>query len=403
MKTSGTKAVIEDMAEGMRGQPGRILLSFISILIGIVSLTVLIAVLSGLRSRADLLVDEFGANTFAITTSTATNGDSSKGRLTQKIFELIAENLPNCRVAGVTGYNVDILESDDPLHLIACDPVLPDIRDWKIVEGRFFDERDSRQLERYAVLTLSLSRIRDWRVGETIMLNGAPFTVIGTMTTGSGGIESESGASSLTIGPETAFIPRSLPTYWVPNVPSEDRIDTIFVRIPAGGRSDEYVARTERILHAPEFAEIKPGWITPETLLERIRQLQRTIRLTLGSVAALCLILGCTALTSLMILNVRDRIKEIGLRRSLGATKRDVALLFVMEGGIITTAAGVVGVLLTTILLWLARSRFPIAPKFSTASLLLPILTAIILGALASLWPAIEAAKIAPSEALRND
>ena len=106
---------------------------------------------------------------------------------------------------------------------------------------------------------------------------------------------------------------------------------------------------------------------------------------------------------SLMIANVRARVVEIGLRRALGATARDIVALFVVEACVVTAVAGLAGVAGSHILLLLARSSFSVPVTLGYASTILPLLAALVLGAAFAYWPARIAAAIAPSEALRND
>ena len=104
-----------------------------------------------------------------------------------------------------------------------------------------------------------------------------------------------------------------------------------------------------------------------------------------------------------MLANVRERVTEIGLRRALGATPLDISVLFVLESCVITLSAAVVGTLLTNVLLQAGRSRIPVPLELGVVSTFVPLGAAVGLGVLFSYWPAQIAAKIAPSEALRNE
>ena len=102
--------------------------------------------------------------------------------------------------------------------------------------------------------------------------------------------------------------------------------------------------------------------------------------------------------------NVRERIAEIGLRRAMGATELDIAVLFMAEGCVATVTAGILGSLLVHLLIiqkFALLSRFPF--ELGIHTLLLPIVFSVILGALFSFWPAISAARINPAEALRAE
>ena len=106
---------------------------------------------------------------------------------------------------------------------------------------------------------------------------------------------------------------------------------------------------------------------------------------------------------SLMVANVRDRVTEIGLRRALGATQWDIAILFVIESSIVTGVAAVIGTIGTHLLLVLGKNASPVPIRLGFRSILIPLTVSLVLGIIFSYWPAKMAANITPSEALRNE
>lgn len=107
---------------------------------------------------------------------------------------------------------------------------------------------------------------------------------------------------------------------------------------------------------------------------------------------------------SLMIANVRERVTEIGLRRSLGARKIDIAGLFIGEGVLVSFMASVTGVVMSMLIVRLLAPRledFPLVTNSLTITL--PLLAALFIGFVCTGWPAHVAASMAPAEALRND
>jgi putative ABC transport system permease protein len=85
-------------------------------------------------------------------------------------------------------------------------------------------------------------------------------------------------------------------------------------------------------------------WVTPESLLQGIRRWQRMVTWTAGSGSALGLLLGAVTLAGMLLTGVRERIPEIGLRRALGARRREIAGLFVVESLVLTIAAALAGI-----------------------------------------------------------
>ena len=394
---------LRDILDGIRTQPGRIGLSFLAILVGIIALTILLSVLGGLEERSQRIVQEFGANVFGIT-QPAEDGKSARGRrLMDRHVQVLDSSLDGSLVAGLRTYDVPTLGTRRRVKVVAADSGLLDVRGWRMRSGRFLDAQDLVSRARYAVVSADLSRAWGWKLGDAINLESTPFQVIGVVDSGSGALEAEGSDPGLALSQRTVFVPRTVPAYWSNAARPRSHLDAIFVRVRDERRFAEMVSVSRSVLSQPDQQTGQLSMITPATLLRRIRRLQTTIKLTVGSIAFLCLILGGTTLMSLMVANVRDRVVEIGLRRALGATAGDIAGLFVCEACLVTAAAAVVGTSLTHVVLWLGAARFPVPVSQDLSSVLAPVMIAVGLGFAFSYWPARSAARITPSEALRND
>jgi putative ABC transport system permease protein len=395
-------AVLADIRDGIRAQPGRVGLSFFAIGVGVTALTVLLALLGGLRERAQRIVQDLGVNVFGIAQSPSGDRPRSARVLRERHVRLLRANLPHARVSGVRVHDVPAQGMEGRLRVVAADAELCAVRQWRIRAGRFIDEEDLSSHARVAVVGTALGRLWNAGIGATVTLRETPYRIVGIVETGGDAIDSDFGAG-VTPGESVVFVPVATPPYWQTFERQDDRIDAIFVRVPEAERFRATVRHASNLLSHPDGAADDLSWITPELLLRRVHQLQRTVRFAVGGIAALCLILGGTTLMSLMVANVRDRVTEIGLRRALGATPRDIATLFVLEGCLVTTAAASAGVLLTHALILAGGTRWPAPVRTGPITLLVPLGVSIGLGIAFSYWPARLAARIAPSEALRND
>ncbi|MCZ7591735.1 MAG: ABC transporter permease [Kiritimatiellae bacterium] len=398
------QGALRDIADDIRARPGRAGLAFLALGVGMTALTVLLAVLGGLEARAKRIVEELGAQVFAITQASASNPQQNSTRLNASRAELLATHLGSDAVSGIQFFENVSAGGDRQVRVIATDENLLNIRPWVISEGRFIDKHDMHNRERVAVVDAMIAREWNWRVGDTVQLREIPFRLIGLLSIGADALESESTERALSPGERAVFVPRSLPPYWQFTTPAPDLpLDALYVRAPAGQPMERAVALARELLSQPDQRLEQLSFLTPDVLLQRLRKLQDTIRFTAGSIALLCLILGGTTLMSLLVANVRERVTEIGLRRALGATARDIAGLFVLEAILLTGAAALVGALGAGAILWLARGRFPIDLRLDASVLFTPLLVATLLGAAFSFWPARAAARISPAEALRNE
>lgn len=394
-------ALWEDVAEGIRAQPGRTGLSCLALAIGIAALAVLTAVLGGLDQRAQGIVRELGVQVFGI----VGGGDESGGRerLGRAHAELLAANLPDCGVAGVRVESVRVAGDRAAVGVVSADAELAKVRGWRLADGRFLDELDIRSRARVAVLSAEVSRQWGKQVGEVVTLRTLPFQVVGIVDAGGGRPAPELSRAGVGLGSRLLFVPWTAPAPWRQTDHHADTVDAVFVRADTESGYRRGLAASIRLLRQPDQAAAGLSWVTPDDLLAGIRRLQRMIRWTAGSVAGLCLLLGGTTLMSLMVANVRDRVPEIGLRRALGATGGDIAALFVAEALVVTGLAAVAGTLAAHLILLPAGDAFPVPVQFGWRTALLPGCCAAAMGMLFSLGPARAAARIVPSEALRNE
>jgi len=398
-------ALAQDIRDGLRARPGRVGLAFFAIAVGITSLTGLVAALRGLQEKADRMVQELGADVFGIVQegTEATVGGHVRWLDTGHL-RLLAANLPGSLVTGTRTYAVSAPGDDRELRAVGTDSALFRVRQWSLSAGRFLQPPDIANGRRCMVISETLSREWNWNVGETITLMQVPFQIVGIVEGGAGALVAEAGHARLALGERVAFIPRALTAGWEEDAgAAQDRLDAVFVRVGADRAYGASVGLARHLLGQPDQRLSGLSWITPETLLENVTRLQNMLKATVGSVAVLCLLLGGTTLMSLMVANVRERVSEIGLRRTLGATTADIAALFVWESTLVTAAAACVGATLTQAVLYAARRHFPIPLHLGFATWCIPVLVAIGLGVAFSYGPARFAARIAPADALRNE
>ncbi len=403
MRRSRLGSTLRDVREGIWTQPGRFGLSFTAIAIGVASLTTLIAVLGGLREKSHQIIKELGINVVGILQQGVVD-QNTRTALQERHARLLARNLPSCSVSTIRCYDVPTLGTDKLLSVVATDNYLIHIRQWQLCEGRFLDSRDIDNRERNAVVSKSLSRLWGWKVGNLIMLRNIPFKIVGVVEVGGSALDTESSDTGLMLGERIVFVPKTITPYWVTDQKTlRSTVDAIFLKVSASMDFVQAVSIAQRLLSQPDYKSNRLSWITPELLIQRIKKLQNTIKLTIGSVAIFCLILGGTILMSLMVSNVNDRVTEIGLRRAMGASQWDIAALFIVEACVVAGVAAVVATLGTHLLLVLGRHVFPVPLKLGLTSVLVPLIVALVLGIAFSYWPAKSAAKITPSEALRNE
>jgi putative ABC transport system permease protein len=393
------RELMRDVLEGLRSQPGRTSLSFLGVGIGVLALTILLTVLDGLRQKSQLLLEEFGAHVFSV--APATGPDQPQGAvLTERELGLLGANLPACRFSRARRFSEQLGAPSVSVAVWAVDEMMPVVRRWKMVRGRFFDREDCRRSVRYAVISRAMSRRQGLDVGRTVTVRKTPFEIIGVVDSG-GRLEGADAADLAGSGEYVVFVPCTVARQW--EASPVFKYDTVFVQVPAGQSLERHVEIARRVLSSRQQGASGYAWMTPDVLLAGIRKWQKTIAFTAGSVALLCLVLGGTTMMSLLVANVRDRMTEIGLRRALGAMPADVAALFVMEGCLITGSAALVASTLAHLLLWLFRPLLPVPVHLTVWTWFVPVVVSLGMGVLFSHGPARMAARIQPADALRAE
>jgi putative ABC transport system permease protein len=395
--------LLRDLFDGIRAEPARVALSFMAVAIGIVALVLLLAVLGGLQEKSRLLVRELGANVFAVLPGAA--GESGqKQSLEEKHAAILAQNLPGCTVSVIRRYELDTLGAGQKISIVAADESLAVVRGWGIRQGRFLDRVDIDQGNRNAVISASLAGLKRWKVGDVVSLEDTPFRIVGVLEPGTAAPEGGAGEKRLGVGEYVLFVPKTAPfPRRGERMEVSHRADAIFVQVPLDSDIHKALAIAQNLLRPPALGLDRISWVTPESLIQGVRRLQSSVRVAGGSVTFLCLVLGGTTLMSLMVANVRDRVVEIGLRRSLGATAVDVAKLFVLEACAVTFVASMAGMLVASAILLLVQNKSSMLVNIGALGMVMPLVLSIALGVMFSYWPARMAARISPSEALRNE
>jgi len=273
------------------------------------------------------------------------------------------------------------------------------IRNIAIAEGRMFDSEEDRARRRVAVLgptaAVNLFGQAD-PLGLQIRIGRVPFEVIG-MTESKGMDANGVDQDDLILVPLGSAMRRLF------NV---DHIDTVYVQAESAEALDCAETEIRHLIRQRHRLREKPDDFTIQnqaTLLAAEREAAQSMTLLIGSVAAISLVVGGIGILAVMLIAVRERTPEIGLRRALGATRRDIRLQFLLESGLLAGSGGVIGVVagvaaavaVSQLGFWETIISWPAALAgfgFSVA-----------VGLVFGICPAVRAAALEPIEALRAE
>jgi putative ABC transport system permease protein len=233
----------------------------------------------------------------------------------------------------------------------------------------------------------------DAAINKTFQLRGIPFTVIGTFK------ESVDTFGSTEIDNQTILIPYSVARYFT----GTDNVKDIFFSIRDRNDVESAAREIKKIVQARH----QPNSVYTATTLTAVLTTAAIVAnaLTIGLllISAVTLAVGGVGIMNIMLATVRSRIREIGIRKALGATAREIKLQFLIEAIFISLAGGVVGAIVGLALPLSARFFTSFNIPISPWSIVIALLTSVVIGILFGTLPANRAAQLDPVESLKYE
>jgi putative ABC transport system permease protein len=291
-------------------------------------------------------------------------------------------------------------ERNRSTSLYGVEPELFEIRVWTAVEGRLFDAVEYRQAAKVCVLGRTVADdlfASTDPLGQTLRIQDASCEVIGVLQA--------KGVSTFgTDQDDIVFIPHST---FARRISGSDRIGTLIVSAVSERRATEAKTQIEILLR--ERRRVLPGQ-EDDFSVRDMREIQDVLSnvtgvltTVLAGVAAISLLVGGIGIMNIMLVSVRERTREIGIRMAVGARSRDILSQFLIEAVVLAASGGVLGIALGVLGSWSAAQALELPftiPAFA-AAVAFGVSAAI--GVIFGVFPARKAAKLRPIEALRYE
>jgi len=400
----------------------RSFLTMLGVVFGVGSVVAMLSVGEGASQEALAQIRKLGSNNIIVSSVKPAEDEAANTQrsmmsifgLTYEDYTRVAESFGTIRrVAAVklTRKETRLRERSMELRVVGTSAEWFKLVPRAVLAGRVILPADQTKLAPVVVLTEFGARkilATESVIGQTVRIGGDEFEIIGIVKS-----ESDEGGN--------IQIPDQQVDAYIPLEVARRYFGDIFTRMTSGSFQREKVELHQIIVQVDksEHVEATAAGIermlqrfhkktdytmsVPLALLKQAEATKRTFNIVLGSIAGISLLVGGIGIMNIMLASVTERTREIGIRRAIGAKRRQIIYQFLIETVVLSTFGGLVGLGVGTLIPFLITYFSGMATVMTLNGILLPLFISMGIGILFGLYPAINAAKVDPIIALRHE
>jgi putative ABC transport system permease protein len=403
--------------DNLRAHKLRSLLTMLGMIFGVAAVVAMLSIGAGAQQEVMAFIEQLGVRNLIVEARESSDYQSlqkmrkiSPG-LTFQDFRVIKANLEG--IAASTARKrftptkmLPRPQSDVPV-IYGVSPEYMTIANLQVVSGRFFDERETEAGAPVAVLGEGAAASvfgADDPIGRYVKVNDQWFQVIGvagpqlTAQSDVAGIPAQDRNNLI-------YVPLFAAIFRLEDGQSQfkDEIDGIYLQLQSSAGIPAGAALLRGLLNVSHGEAGDFAIVSPAELLAEQRRTQRIFEMVMVAIASISLLVGGIGIMNIMLASVMERTREIGVRRAIGAKKRDVIRQFLIETTIISLAGGILGVIVGVGLSQLIGYLAGWSTIVTTTSIVLAFFVSVAIGLVFGLYPAARAANLDPVKALHYE
>jgi putative ABC transport system permease protein len=400
----------------------RSFLTMLGVVFGVGSVVAMLSVGEGASKEALEQIRKLGSNNIIISSmksaeeeaTSTTHSHMSIYGLTYEDYRRLAQSFEDVQQTAP----VKLMRRDSRLYdrvielrVVGTTPEWFELVPREVLAGRVLLKSDQEKYAPVAVLTEFGARkilATESTIGQTVRMGNGQFEVIGIVRSESG----QAGNIQIPDQDVDAYIPIEVARRYFGDIftkrtsSGEERekieLHQMIVQVDEPKKVEAVAAGIERMLE--QFHKKKDYVVSvPLALLKQAEAMKRRFNIVLGSIAGISLLVGGIGIMNIMLASVTERTREIGIRRAIGAKRRQIVYQFLIETVVLSTMGGIIGLGVGALIPFLITYFSGMVTMMTVKGILVPLLISMTIGILFGLYPAVHAAQVDPIVALRHE